>query len=144
MRLTQGQFSYLPDLTDEELLAQIGYAIDNGWAPAVEYTDDPNPRNYYWEMWGTPMFDVDDPQEVLEQLKECHDAHPNEYVALNAYASKRERQGIMLNIIVYRPADEPGFRLDRQALNDRRLGYTVNPYATDRPSGRRYDDSQQG
>ena len=142
MRLTQGQFSYLPDLSEEEILAQVRYALDNGWAPAVEYTDDPNPRNYYWEMWGTPLFDVEDPSEVLDQLKECHQANPGYYVALNAYASKRERQGIMLNFIVYRPPEEPGFRLDRQALEDRRIGYTLHPYAGDRPHGQRYGDGQ--
>ncbi len=45
MRITQGTFSYLPDLTDDEIAAQIQYAIDQGWAVAVEFTDDPHPRN---------------------------------------------------------------------------------------------------
>ena len=27
---------------------------------SVEYTDDPHPRNIYWEMWGMPMFDLKD------------------------------------------------------------------------------------
>ena len=25
---------------------------------SVEFTDDPHPRNVYWEMWGLPMFDL--------------------------------------------------------------------------------------
>ena len=58
MRITQGTFSYLPDLTDEEIAAQIQYAIGQGWAVAVEFTDDPHPRNVLWEMWGLPMFDI--------------------------------------------------------------------------------------
>ena len=45
MRITQGTFSFLPDLTDEEIEAQIAYALGNGWAIMVEYTDDPHPRN---------------------------------------------------------------------------------------------------
>jgi ribulose-bisphosphate carboxylase small chain len=45
MRLTQGQFSFLPDLTDEEITKQVTYALDQGWAVAVEFTDDPHPRN---------------------------------------------------------------------------------------------------
>ena len=32
MRITQGTFSYLPDLTDDEIAAQIGYAQAHGWA----------------------------------------------------------------------------------------------------------------
>ena len=26
----------------------------------LEFTDDPHPRNTYWEMWGLPMFDLQD------------------------------------------------------------------------------------
>ena len=32
MRVTQGMFSFLPDLTDEQIEAQIHYALRNGWA----------------------------------------------------------------------------------------------------------------
>ena len=32
MKVTQGQFSFLPDLTDAEIGKQIEYALDNGWA----------------------------------------------------------------------------------------------------------------
>jgi len=59
-RLTQGQFSYLPDLTDKQITAQIEYALQRNWAVGVEYTDDPHPRNTYWEMYGNPMFDLKD------------------------------------------------------------------------------------
>ena len=31
MRITQGTFSYLPDITDDEIRLQIQYALDNGW-----------------------------------------------------------------------------------------------------------------
>ena len=30
MRITQGTFSFLPDLTDEQIAAQIRYALDHG------------------------------------------------------------------------------------------------------------------
>ena len=49
MRLTQGCFSFLPDLTDEQIEKQIAYAINRGLAMNVEWTDDPPPRNSYWE-----------------------------------------------------------------------------------------------
>ena len=49
-----GTFSYLPDLTDEQIEAQLRYALRNGWAIMVEHTDDPHPRNRCWEMWGQP------------------------------------------------------------------------------------------
>ncbi|CAG0941678.1 partial ribulose-bisphosphate carboxylase small chain, partial [Anaerolineae bacterium] len=52
MRITQGTFSYLPDFTDEQIMAQVQYCLDNDWPVSVEYTDDPHPRNVYWDMWG--------------------------------------------------------------------------------------------
>ena len=60
MRVTQGAFSFLPDLTDAQIHEQVQYCIDKGWAVSLEYTDDPHPRNSYWEMWGHPMFDNPD------------------------------------------------------------------------------------
>ena len=60
--VTQGQFSFLPPLTDVQITALIKYALGKGWAISVEYTDDPHPRNTYWEMYGAPMFDLKDPQ----------------------------------------------------------------------------------
>ena len=54
MRVTQGTFSYLPDLTDEQIEAQIHYALRNGWAISVEHTDDPHPRNALLGAVGRP------------------------------------------------------------------------------------------
>ena len=41
MRLTQGCFSFLPDLTDQQIEKQVNYAMSKGWAMNVEWTDDP-------------------------------------------------------------------------------------------------------
>jgi ribulose-bisphosphate carboxylase small chain len=138
MRITQGTFSYLPDFTDEEITAQIQYALDNGWPLSVEFTDDPHPRNTYWEMWGLPMFDLADAAGVLMEVNGCRQAYPGHYVKLNAYDSTLGRQSTMLSFIVQRPPDEPGFRLERQDGPDRQIRYTTHPYAVDRPRGERY------
>src|SRR5579863_6052284 len=71
MRITQGTFSFLPDLTDTEITAQIDYALEQGWAIGVEYTDDPHPRNFYWELWGNPMFDLRDPAGAMAEVHSC-------------------------------------------------------------------------
>ena len=34
-RVTQGQFSYLPDLTDEQITRQIEYALKHNYAVGV-------------------------------------------------------------------------------------------------------------
>ena len=65
MRLTQGAFSYLPDLTNEQILAQLKYICSKGWAVSIEWTEDPHPRNTYWDMWGMPLFDIKDPSVIM-------------------------------------------------------------------------------
>jgi ribulose-bisphosphate carboxylase small chain len=138
MRITQGTFSSLPDLTDDEIRAQAGYAIVKGWAVSVEFTDDPHPRNAYWEMWGLPMFDVTDPAALVYEVNQCREAYPDHYVRVNAYDSSYGRQTTALQFIVQRPAGEPGFRLDREEAHDRVQRYALHPYALDAPPGRRH------
>jgi ribulose-bisphosphate carboxylase small chain len=140
MHLTQGTFSYLPELTDEEITSQIEYSLARGWALAVEFTDDPHPRNTYWEMWGLPMFDLADPAGVLGEVKRCRDAYPSFYIRLSAYDASLGRQTTALAFIVNRPAYEPGFRVERQETSDRRIRYTLHPYAADRPHWERYGE----
>jgi len=144
MRITQGTFSYLPDLTDDEIAAQIGYAQANGWAVAVEFTDDPHPRNVLWEMWGLPMFGLADPAGAMHEVLACRAAYPDHYVRVTAYDANLGRQTTALSFLVGRPAGEPGFRLDREESADRRLRYTLHPYATDRPRGHRYAENSAG
>jgi ribulose-bisphosphate carboxylase small chain len=125
MPITQGTFSFLPDLTDEEIAAQICYCLHHGWAMSVEYTDDPHPRNSYWEMWGVPMFDLGqhDSEVVLREVRACREAYPDHYVKLIAYDSSLGRQSTMLSIIVGRPAVERSWRLRRTDAHDRVVSY---------------------
>jgi ribulose-bisphosphate carboxylase small chain len=138
MYLTQGAFSYLPALTDEQIRAQVRHCIDHGWAIMVEYTDDPHPRNFLWDMWGLPMFDMRDPAAIILEVDRCREANPEKYVRVNAYDSSLGRQTTALSFIVQRPSNEPGVRLERQESHDRQLRYTLHPYAADRPAGERY------
>ena len=138
MRITQGTFSYLPDLTDDEIKAQVQYCINNGWALSVEYTDDPHPRNIYWEMFGMPMFDATDAAALMLELAECRRVFPNYYIRFNGSDRRRGRATTMLSFIVQRPSEEPGFQVERQEVADRQIKYTLRSYATDKPSGQRY------
>jgi ribulose-bisphosphate carboxylase small chain len=138
MRLTQGQFSFLPDLTDEEITKQVTYALDQGWAVAVEFTDDPHPRNTYWEMWGQPMFDIADAAGVMMEVKACRKANPNKYIKVLAFDSNRGFETIRMSFIINRPPDESGFELVRAEGPGRNVNYTIRSYATEKPSGARY------
>jgi ribulose-bisphosphate carboxylase small chain len=140
MRITQGTFSFLPDFTDEQIAAQIHYALEHGWAIAIEHTDDPHPRNSYWEMWGLPLFDVaaEDVAQVMRDVRACREAHPQHYVKVIGYDASYGRQTTALSFIVNRPTSEPGFRLERTDAHDRVQRYRMHPYATDEPVGSRY------
>lgn len=138
MHLTQGTFSYLPPLSDEQIRAQIQYALDREWAISIEFTDDPHPRNVYWEMWGLPMFDLRDAAAILQDIKTCRAEHSQEYIKVNAYDRRLGRQTTALSFIVNRPSVEPGFQLERTEKSDRRIQYTLHSYAARSPSGERY------
>ena len=140
MRLTQGTFSYLPDLTDEQIELQLRYALEHGWSISVEHTDDPHPRNAYWELWGLPLFDLttDQVDVALREVRACREAFPEQYVKVIAYDAGYGRQTTALSFVVNRPAEEPGFRLEREDAHDRVVRYKLYPYAYDKPSGQRY------
>ena len=137
-RLTQGQFSFLPDLTDAQITAQIKYALSRGWAIGVEYTDDPHPRNTFWEMYGMPMFDLKDPAGILMEINACRKTFPDHYVRVTAFDSTQGWETPRMSYIVNRPKKEPGFGLVRQESDGRRIRYTIHSYATDKPETERY------
>lgn len=140
MRLTQGTFSFLPDFTDEEITRQIEYCLNQNYAINVEFTDDPHPRNTFWELWGMPMFDLKDAAAIMFEINECRKVHPNHYIKLNAFDSTKGRETTALSFIVNRPQHEPGFGLVRQESRGRSIKYTIRSYATDQPEGERYRD----
>lgn len=138
MRVTQGTFSFLPELTDEQISKQVRYILGNGWAASVEFTDDPHPRNTYWEMWGNPMFDLRDPAGVLLEINACRKAYPRHYIRVNAFDATNGVESLKLSFIVNRPDEEPGFSLQRTEGAGRNMIYTTHAYATRQPPGSRY------
>ena len=137
-KITQGQFSFLPELTDDEISLQIKYGLSKGYAWSVEYTDDAHPRNTYWDMFGMPMFDLKDPAGVLMEVNNCRKTFPNHYIRLMAFDSTRGIESVAMSFIVHRPANEPGYRLERQEVHGRSMRYTTHGYAMDKPENTRY------
>jgi ribulose-bisphosphate carboxylase small chain len=125
MRVTQGTFSFLPDLTDDQIVAQVEYCLNNGWAIGVEYTDDPHPRNYLWEMWGNPMFDLRDAAGVMMEVKACRKAFPDHYIRINAFDSSRGFETVRLSFIINRPKVEPTFTYTRTEVAGRTVNVTM-------------------
>ena len=138
MRITQGAFSFLPDLTDDQIRAQVQYCIDNKWAVSLEFTDDPHPRNTYWDMWGHPMFDNPDAAALMLELNACRKHYGDRYIRVVAFDSSHGWESVKLSFIVNRPAEEPGFRLKRTEDKGRNIKYSTEGYSSDRPEGERY------
>ena len=139
MRLTQGCFSFLPDLTDEQIEKQVTYAISKGFAMNVEWTDDPHPRNSYWELWGLPLFDIKDSASVMYELNEARKACANGYLRINAFDASYSVESCVMSFIVGRPSNEPGFYLDRTDGPARQIVYSIKSYSVmANPEGSRY------
>ena len=139
MRITQGTFSFLPDLSNEQISRQVEYCLDRGWAIGLEYTDDPHPRNTFWEMFGNPMFDIQDPAGVMLELAACRKTFGQQYIRVTAFDSTHGTESVVMSFIVNRPANEPGFRLIRTEEPGRTIRYSIESYAVQaRPEGARY------
>merc|ERR1712023_419265 len=86
--------SFLPELTDDEIMKQIDYMISNGMTP-LEFEPDSNlgyvdrsftsgasgtPGYYdnrYWLMWKLPMYGCTDSSEVIKEIAACKAEYPN-------------------------------------------------------------------
>jgi ribulose-bisphosphate carboxylase small chain len=138
-RITQGNFALLPDLTYSQIQKQIQYALDQKFSISIEYTDDPHPRNCYWEMWGLPLFDSPNASRIMYELEECKVLHSNGYIKINAFNNTRGVESTAISFIVHRPFFEPGFYLTRQEGKGRNILYTVNSYVVQQfPENKRY------
>jgi len=126
MRITQGCFSFLPDLTDTQIAAQVQYCISQGWALGVEFTDDPHPRNTYWEMWGLPMFDLADAAGVVQEVNACRKAHGEKYIRINAFDNTHGWETVRMSFIVNRPEKEAQLRLTRREGPGRNQIYAMD------------------
>ena len=136
--LTQGTFSFLPPLTDDGSRMQVQYCLDNDWPINVEFTDDPHPRNNYWEMWGLPMFDEKDPAAILYEINECRKAYPRHYIRVGAYDRRKGRQTIAISFIVNRPPCDPGFGCRARSHT---IASSAIPCIAMQPTGRKENGS---
>lgn len=94
-------FSYLPPLTEDQIVKQVDHILRHGLIPAIEHTRRPSPRDAFWSMWKLPLFDAQTAQEVLAEVEACVRAHPDSFVKLNGYDPRR--QGQAASFVIRRP-----------------------------------------
>ncbi|CAL4907067.1 unnamed protein product [Urochloa decumbens] len=104
--------SYLPPLSQDELLKQMDYLIRNNWIPCLEfskvgfvYRENARSPGYYdgryWTMWKLPMFGCTDATQVYAELEEAKKAYPDCYIRILGFDNVRQVQCIMF--IAYKP-----------------------------------------
>jgi ribulose-bisphosphate carboxylase small chain len=71
------------------------------------------------------MFDLRDPAGVMMEIRACREAHPHAYVKVNAFDSGHGWETVRLSFLVNRPAEEPGFDLERQEGPGRTIRYQI-------------------
>lgn len=103
MHYTEGQYSFLPALSDEQITAQVAYAFNNNCAIYIEYTDNPDRRGLFWCSWGTPVFDPEAPESVLDDIRECRRVHGDCYIRLLAYDRRQGKKTPRMAFMVHRP-----------------------------------------
>ncbi len=93
-------FSYLPEMSEEEIRREVQYIVDQGWQPAVEHTEPGRAMDHYWYMWKLPMFGETDVDTILAEAKKCHEANPGDHVKVIGYDPFKQTQGTAF--VVYR------------------------------------------
>jgi len=94
-------FSYLPALSVEEIEAEVRSIVERGMTVGIEHTQNPDPYDHYWTLWGLPLFGVADPDAVLAELDACCVANPDAYVRVNGYDPVRQGQAV--SFVAHRP-----------------------------------------
>jgi len=91
-------FSYLPEMSDEQIRKQIQYIIDRGWNPGIEHTEPENAFSNYWYMWKLPMFGETSVDAVLAECEACKKAHPGNHVRLMGFDNYAQSAGASMVI----------------------------------------------
>ena len=89
---------------------------------------------------GRPAFVMlPDAAGVMMALNECRAKHAGaNYIRLSAFDNTYGWVSLRMSFITDRPANEPGFALERQERGGRNIAYTTRSYSADKPEGERY------
>ena len=104
--------SYLPPLTEDDILKQIDYMLSKGWFPCIEfdmagvisreYNDSPGYYDgRYWTMWKLPMFGCTDGYQVVKEVAECRNSYPDAYIRVLGFDNIKQVQTV--SFIVHKP-----------------------------------------
>lgn len=94
--------SYLPPLSDAQIVKQIQYILDQGYIPGVEFSESSEPTQRYWTLWKLPLFGAKTPQEVLNEIQGCRQENSKSYIRVMGFDNVKQCQ--VLSFIVHKPS----------------------------------------
>lgn len=93
--------SYLPPLTDAQIVKQVQYILDQGYIPAVEFSDSSEPEQHYWTLWKLPLFKARTTQEVMFEVDACRTDYRDSYIRVVGFDNVKQCQ--VLSFIIHKP-----------------------------------------
>ncbi|HEY9795399.1 MAG TPA: ribulose bisphosphate carboxylase small subunit [Leptolyngbyaceae cyanobacterium] len=93
--------SYLPPLTDSQIVKQVQYILDQGYIPAVEFSDSSEPEQHYWTLWKLPLFKARTTQEVMFEVDACRTDYRDSYIRVVGFDNVKQCQ--VLSFIIHKP-----------------------------------------
>ncbi len=94
-------FSFLPPLSDAQIVKQVQYILDQGYIPAVEFSEESEPKQHYWTLWKLPMFSATSTTEILNEVRACRSEYNHCFVRVIGFDNIKQCQ--VLSFIVHKP-----------------------------------------
>ncbi|EGJ30328.1 MULTISPECIES: ribulose bisphosphate carboxylase small subunit [Moorena] len=93
--------SYLPPLSDAQIMRQVEYILAEGYIPAIEFNESSEPEIYYWTLWKLPLFKATSPKDVLAEVDECRSEYRDCYIRVVGFDNVKQCQ--VLSFIIHKP-----------------------------------------
>ena len=93
--------SYLPPLTDSQIAKQVQYILDQGYIPAVEFSENSEPEHHYWTLWKLPLFKARSIQEEMAEVDACRSDYRDSFIRVVGFDNVKQCQ--VLSFIIHKP-----------------------------------------
>jgi ribulose-bisphosphate carboxylase small chain len=93
--------SYLPPLSDSQISRQVQYILDQGFIPAVEFSESSEPTQHYWTLWKLPLFRARSVQEVMAEVDACRTEYRDNFVRVVGFDNVKQCQ--VLSFLIHKP-----------------------------------------
>ncbi|HAA27973.1 MAG TPA: ribulose bisphosphate carboxylase small subunit [Cyanobacteria bacterium UBA8553] len=93
--------SYLPPLSDAQISRQVQYILDQGYIPAVEFSESSEPEQHYWTLWKLPLFKARSVAEVMAEVDACRSDYRDNFIRVVGFDNVKQCQ--VLSFIIHKP-----------------------------------------